>query len=186
MILEHGICMIIMLVALERRKCERYWPDEKVCVNYNDEGVSVEQVGETTTIGAFIKRDFSVSSLRHDHSSNDKNGTSTRRLVEHWQYTDWPDHGAPRSPHGIVQFVRAMRPGMANGRAVVHCSAGCGRTGTFCTIWTAIEEMARTQQKCVTVDWLADVIAAFKHQRHEVYTVETPEQYDLILRALEL
>lgn len=175
--------MIIMLVTLERRKCDRYWPEEEVCVNYSDEGVGVEKVGEKA-MGAFIKRDFLVSSLKHDCSAKDCN--STRRLVEHWQYVDWPDHGAPRDPHDIVRFLQAMRPGMANGRAVVHCSAGCGRTGTFCVIWTAIEEMARTQQKRVTVDWLSDVIATFKHQRHEVYTVETSEQYDFILRALKM
>lgn len=47
------------------------------------------------------------------------------RLIRHFHYTVWPDHGVPETTQSLIQFVRTVRdyinrtPGA--GPAVVHC-----------------------------------------------------------------
>ncbi|CAI9549030.1 unnamed protein product [Staurois parvus] len=50
------------------------------------------------------------------------------RLVRHFHYTVWPDHGVPETTQSLIQFVRTVRdyinrtPG--TGPTVVHCRYG--------------------------------------------------------------
>ena len=56
------------------------------------------------------------------------------------QYCAWPDHGVPSDWHQFVTFterVRAARCGSVE-PAVVHCSAGIGRTGVLVLMETAL------------------------------------------------
>ena len=57
------------------------------------------------------------------------------REVLHYHYTTWPDFGIPQSPHAFLMFLAAVREAgvleECQGPAVVHCSAGIGRSGTF-------------------------------------------------------
>ena len=83
------------------------------------------------------------------------------REVTQLQYSQWPDFGAPASPTailGLVEQVNKYVRGSASPRSahgweeaavegerpiIVHCSAGCGRTGTFCTIDSVIDMLKR-------------------------------------------
>lgn len=83
------------------------------------------------------------------------------REITQLQYSSWPDFGAPAHPAhvlGLVQqcdaVVRASYglkstgPEPPNSRPVlVHCSAGCGRTGTFCTVDTVVDMLRRQRQQ---------------------------------------
>ncbi|KAI9703486.1 MAG: hypothetical protein M1820_005790 [Bogoriella megaspora] len=79
------------------------------------------------------------------------------REITQLQYATWPDFGAPAHPAhllGLVEqcdaVVRAInrQKGEVEERPVlVHCSAGCGRTGTFCTVDTVIDMLKRQKQK---------------------------------------
>ena len=54
-----------------------------------------------------------------------------RKTFTQIQYIGWPDHGLPSQVSEflkILQLVGKTRP------IVVHCSAGVGRTGTFCVV----------------------------------------------------
>lgn len=56
-----------------------------------------------------------------------------------FHYTSWPDFGLPDSPGDFLGFLHAVRNSQAldknlHGPAVVHCSAGIGRSGTFCIV----------------------------------------------------
>lgn len=50
----------------------------------------------------------------------------------------WPDFGIPSSPIAFLQFLNAVRDsgglGVNVGPPIVHCSAGIGRSGTFCVV----------------------------------------------------
>lgn len=79
------------------------------------------------------------------------------REITQLQFDSWPDFGAPAHPAhllGLVEQTEAVvcvankisskQPEDAESRPVmVHCSAGCGRTGTFCTVSSVIDMLKR-------------------------------------------
>ena len=64
--------------------------------------------------------------------------THESRVVLHFHYTCWPDFGVPQTPDLFLEFLEAVRGrGVLSedvGPCVVHCSAGIGRSGTFCLV----------------------------------------------------
>lgn len=170
--------LIVMLVSVERRKCEQYWPEEgvEIAPDYKCATKSHKHDGMNGSFrvkglmqrqeGPFMHRSFEI-----------RTGEACWEC-EHWQYLEWPDHAAPSNTTDILQFIQS-KLGLHD-NIVVHCSAGCGRTGTFCTIWTALYENITSLRE------LAQVIAVFKHQRNLKYTVETKQQYEFILRTLKI
>ncbi len=93
--------------------------------------------------------------------SHDAQPYAPVREITQLQYTSWPDFGAPAHPLHVLGLVEqcgeAIRgydgkpqPGEpapeSENPVVVHCSAGCGRTGTFCTVDSVIDMMKRQQQ----------------------------------------
>jgi len=91
---------------------------------------------------------------------NERSPFEPMREITQLQYSSWPDFGAPAHPAhllGLVEqtdaVVRATNksrsandPELQGERPVlVHCSAGCGRTGTFCTVDSVID-MLKGQQ----------------------------------------
>lgn len=64
--------------------------------------------------------------------------TSEAREVLQFHYTTWPDFGVPSTPRSFLHFLQVVRDsGVLNanvGPPVVHCSAGIGRSGTFCLV----------------------------------------------------
>jgi protein-tyrosine phosphatase len=82
------------------------------------------------------------------------------REITQLQYSNWPDFGAPAHPThllGLIEQTDAVvryyngsspsKPEPQNSRPiVVHCSAGCGRTGTFCTVDSVLDMLKRQRQ----------------------------------------
>ena len=61
--------------------------------------------------------------------------SATCRDVTQYQFTGWPDHDVPQSAEGFNALVRfADEFNVSKAPLLVHCSAGVGRTGTFCTV----------------------------------------------------
>jgi len=105
-----------------------------------------------------IVRKFTLSHSAHPFSP--------MREITQIHYASWPDFGAPASPAqllGLVELSNSVSRSSAaptessrsdepetdeNSRPVlVHCSAGCGRTGTFCTIDTVIDMLKRQRKE---------------------------------------
>lgn len=92
--------------------------------------------------------------------SHDRFPFEHMREITQLQYSSWPDFGAPAHPAhllGLVEqcdaVVRATNktntsdPEQHTKRPVlVHCSAGCGRTGTFCTVDSVIDMLKRQRK----------------------------------------
>jgi len=62
------------------------------------------------------------------------------REVTHYQYSTWPDHGAPEEADykvisNIVSILKEARKGGTGNKVTVHCSAGIGRTGTIIALF---------------------------------------------------
>ncbi|XP_068892212.1 tyrosine-protein phosphatase non-receptor type 1-like isoform X1 [Aphelocoma coerulescens] len=68
--------------------------------------------------------------------------TQETREILHFHYTTWPDFGVPESPASFLNFPFKVResgsPSPGHGPVVVHCSAGIGRSGTFCLVDTCL------------------------------------------------
>ena len=82
--------------------------------------------------------------LRHENDDEP-------REVTQLQYSSWPDFGAPAHPRHLLGLVEVTGRIVDSDKDVreskrpimVHCSAGCGRTGTFCTVDSVIDVLKR-------------------------------------------
>ena len=74
-----------------------------------------------------------------------------KQRVTQIQYKNWPDHGVPLNTQEIrvlVNVVEDLRKDDSNPARpiVVHCSAGVGRTGSFCVIHTIMQQIHRAMK----------------------------------------
>lgn len=64
--------------------------------------------------------------------------TNDAKTVIQFHYTAWPDFGVPKNPNTFLKFLHALQKGgnleRQTNPPVVHCSAGIGRSGTFCLV----------------------------------------------------
>uniref|UniRef100_A0A4D5RJG4 protein-tyrosine-phosphatase n=3 Tax=Ixodes scapularis TaxID=6945 RepID=A0A4D5RJG4_IXOSC len=136
MIWEHDIQIIIMLtqcVEGNKKKCEKYWPDEGKEHVYGTVQVRNESSQR--------RKDFILTEclVKSDDSSK-------WRSVRHVFFTGWRDHGTPETPETLIKFVRTCQ-GMFGPRRgteppiLVHCSAGVGRTGTFIALDCCLQKL---------------------------------------------
>lgn len=104
------------------------------------------------------------------------------RTICQFHYTTWPDHGVPDSVHPILELVRLVREVQpAEDKPIlVHCSAGCGRTGTICCI-DFVWGLLRRGKLDSSFD-LYRIISQMRQQRMAM--VQTLEQYILCHRAV--
>ena len=90
--------------------------------------------------------------------SNTDNPFEPLREITQLHYSGWPDFGAPADPAHVLSLVEKCqeisrsydqipysveRLQHDSRPVIVHCSAGCGRTGTFCTIDSVIDILKR-------------------------------------------
>ncbi|KAL2718454.1 tyrosine-protein phosphatase non-receptor type 9 isoform X2 [Vespula squamosa] len=183
MIWEQQTLVIVMttrVVERGRTKCAQYWGPEP--------GDEVQAGGFTvTTLEVDINPDYTISMLLLTNNKTDET-----REVCHMLYTAWPDYGVPQSARALLQFlslVRQQQNKLLTSRGdtwaghprgppiVVHCSAGIGRTGTFCTLDICISRLEDTG----TVD-IRGTVEKIRAQR--AYSIQMPDQYVFCHRAL--
>jgi len=84
---------------------------------------------------------------------------------------------------GLIHAVRKSQ-GVFTDPIVVHCSAGCGRTGAFCAIDTGI--FLLNQEDCggyaENDDLVVDIVSNFRRQR--IGVVQTFVQFKFCYKAL--
>ena len=139
MVWEQNSLAIVMLnkvVEKEVTKCTQYWPNGEV----NDSYLFKETGFKVTLLQQDEKRFFTVRRLLLEYLP-----TGASREVLHFHYTTWPDFGVPDSPVAFLHFLLAVRQSGAFdqnvGPPVVHCSAGIGRSGTFCLVDSALVQI---------------------------------------------
>ncbi|KAG8323191.1 Tyrosine-protein phosphatase non-receptor type 2 [Homalodisca vitripennis] len=92
--------------------------------------------------------------------------SGSSRDILHFHYTTWPDFGVPQSPTVFLRFLNKVRQSGALaeevGPAVVHCSAGIGRSGTFCLVDTCLILIKNNGCDAVKV---RDVLLDMRRQR---------------------
>ncbi|KAI8643506.1 protein-tyrosine phosphatase-like protein [Parasitella parasitica] len=188
---EQNSRVLVMLTKEEEMhkiKCHRYWPSElNSPTQYGDFIVTL--INETTQ--KIDKHDLQeplheddvviVRQLSIAHGS-------VSRQVTHLQYTGWMDFGVPENPLGTLQIIQmansaqetCFRQG-AVGPMIVHCSAGCGRSGAFCAIDTVLYRLRQT--KAISDhDILLQTISRFREQRLSM--VQTLRQFVFCYEAI--
>ncbi|XP_064418041.1 receptor-type tyrosine-protein phosphatase beta [Latimeria chalumnae] len=158
----HIIVMVTQCTEKGRVKCDHYWPFDQDSLYYGD---LVVQMLSESVLPEWTIREFKICSEAQPNYA---------RLVRHFHYTVWPDHGVPETTQSLIQFVRTVRdyinrtPGA--GPSVVHCSAGVGRTGTFIALDRVLQQLNSTDS--------VDIYGAVYDLRlHRVHMVQTECQY---------
>jgi len=147
-----AIIMLNRVIEKGTLKCYQYWPPTMgECLTCEQVGITVENI--KTVPGDH----YNKSTLRIMNTETGEN-----REVFHFQYTTWPDFGVPTCPDTFLQFLGAVRDSgslaPSVGPAIIHCSAGIGRSGTFVLVDTCLLEAERSGTEAVNVkDRLLDL-----------------------------
>ncbi|XP_026182331.1 receptor-type tyrosine-protein phosphatase beta-like [Mastacembelus armatus] len=158
---EHGVYNVVMVtqcVEKGRVKCDQYWPVDREPLYYGD---LVVQMLSESVLPEWTIREFKITS---------ESSRSYPRVLRHFHYTVWPDHGVPESTQSLIQFVRTVRDYVdrspSTGATVVHCSAGVGRTGTF----IALDRVLQQLDSKGIIDLYGCVFDLRLHRHHMVQT----------------
>ena len=210
MVLQQGVKSIIMLtnfVENHRTKCDVYFPEEK--------GGVVEFSGLKIKTNAVEFSDSNVFVCRHITVENESqsNGKNILASVHHFHFINWPDHGVPQDPNSVLDLCACLRNHRLEQEAhtdligginipepyrserdstiLVHCSAGIGRSGVFCVINAAVEQLilaggcqseAERQMMSENAVDIHYLVSEFRHKRPRM--VQTIEQYAFCFLAL--
>ncbi|GAA6102630.1 receptor-type tyrosine-protein phosphatase beta isoform X1 [Tachysurus ichikawai] len=154
----HNVVMVTQCVEKGRVKCDQYWPADREPLYYGD--LVVHMLSESI-LPEWTIREFKIFC---------EGQLSYPRIVRHFHYTVWPDHGVPETTQSLVQFVRTVRDYIdrvsGSGPTVVHCSAGVGRTGTFMVLDRTLQQLDSRG----TVDIYGCVYDLRLHRSHMVQT----------------
>ncbi|XP_008559388.1 tyrosine-protein phosphatase non-receptor type 4 isoform X4 [Microplitis demolitor] len=169
MVLEAGSTLVVMLTTLVERgrtKCHQYWPalNETLTLRNLMLISTSEKIEDTFVFREFILRDIN---------------TGEERDITHMQYCGWPDHGVPSDWRQFTKFterVRAARTGMVE-PAVVHCSAGIGRTGVLVLMETALCLIEANQPV-----YPLDIVRSMRDQR--AMMIQNASQYKFVCEAV--
>ncbi|KAG9342464.1 hypothetical protein JZ751_016466 [Albula glossodonta] len=176
MVWEQMVLIIVMTTRVVERgrvKCGQYWPLEAGCAEEH---------------GQFLVRNIRIEMFQDfklSHLELCNNETGERRDVAHYLYMSWPDFGIPKSASAMLDFRNQVKQhqeaafqaictdwtGPPEGPpVVVHCSAGIGRTGTFCTLDICLSRL----EDIGTVD-VKQTVRRMRTQR--AFSIQTWDQY---------
>ncbi|CAM4698070.1 unnamed protein product [Leuciscus chuanchicus] len=161
-----AIIMLNRVIEKGSEKCAQYWPSkEERDMDFSDTGFMVTLESEE------VKPNYTIRILE---LRNCKTGET--RDIYHFHYSSWPDFGVPESPASFLNFLFKVREsgslGPENGPAVVHCSAGIGRSGTFSLVDTCLVLMDKRKDP-LSVD-IQKVLLDMREYRMGL--IQTPDQ----------
>uniref|UniRef100_A0A8C9EDH2 protein-tyrosine-phosphatase n=1 Tax=Phocoena sinus TaxID=42100 RepID=A0A8C9EDH2_PHOSS len=174
LVFDYNCSSVVMLNELDAAQlCMQYWP-EKTSGCYGP--IQVEFVS------ADIDEDIIHRIFRICNMARPQDGY---RIVQHLQYIGWPAYrDTPPSKRSLLKVVRRLEKWQEQydgreGRTVVHCLNGGGRSGTFCAVCSVCDMIQ--QQNIIDV---FHIVKTLRNNKSNM--VETLEQYKFVYEvALE-
>ncbi|XP_033858268.3 tyrosine-protein phosphatase non-receptor type 18-like isoform X1 [Acipenser ruthenus] len=171
MIWQYKVKVCIMAcreIELGKKKCERYWADHSETAIFGD--FVITNLDESRSNEEVIIRMLSVQCQ------------GEVRTLSHFQYTAWPDHGIPSDCDGILDMMEEVHSRQAGDTApiLIHCSAGCGRTGVICAV-DYIRDLLLTERITASFS-IWDIVLEIRKQRPSA--VQTKEQYEFVYHTV--
>ncbi|XP_075779125.1 tyrosine-protein phosphatase non-receptor type 23 isoform X3 [Pelodiscus sinensis] len=156
MIYEQKVSLVVMLVSEQEleKKVARYFPAERgqPLVQGPITLLLTGQRAAPTHVERMITLQFRDQSLK--------------RTLVHLQFTSWPELGLPDSKGSLLRFIQDVHGHYLHQRPlhtpiVVHCSSGVGRTGAFCLMYAAMQEVEAGN----SIPDLAQLVKRMRQQR---------------------
>ncbi|RXN01095.1 Receptor-type tyrosine-protein phosphatase kappa [Acipenser ruthenus] len=177
LVYDYGCTSLVMLNEIDLAQgCPQYWPEEGI-LRYGP--IQVECMSCSMDCDV-ISRLFRICNLTRPQEGY--------LMVRQFQYLGWASHReVPASKRSFLKLILQVDKWQdeceeGEGRTIIHCLNGGGRSGMFCAI-SIVCEMIKRQN-------VVDVFHAVKSLRNSKSNmVESPEQYrfcyDLALEYLE-
>ncbi|KAI7899993.1 protein-tyrosine phosphatase-like protein [Cokeromyces recurvatus] len=184
MVVEQRVPVIVCLTPISEdgfEKCARYWPlgDEIMHIRHNDNKEINVKISNIKKEKKDSEADSIVRTILIQFYRNEELIEQAR--VTQLQFLGWPDHGVPKETSKVINLIRLTRQLQEVDKPVlVHCSAGCGRTGTFCVIDSA--EILLKMHDNLAIDPIFLLIDEFRKQRTTM--VQSLSQYSFCYKAL--
>eukprot|EP00039_Didymoeca_costata_P019439 m.337547 g.337547 ORF g.337547 m.337547 type:complete len:627 (-) comp18161_c0_seq1:158-2038(-) len=180
MIWENKNRIIVMTTAVVEKgksKCAPYWPPPDGPVMHGKYIIAPSRAKE---LHDYILREMILQKDGDDEPP---------RTIYQYHFKAWPDHGVPRDPSAVLQFLLLINKEMDKlrstlkedlGQLVVHCSAGIGRTGTFIVIDILLRVIEQRGTEC-EID-IQHTIQRVRGQRSGL--IQTEAQYAFVYQAI--
>ncbi|XP_053569676.1 tyrosine-protein phosphatase non-receptor type 23 [Bombina bombina] len=180
MIHEQKVSLIVMLVSeleFEKQKVMRYFPMERGQPMVHGH-ITLTLTSQKVT-SSHVER---VIALQYKDQS-------LKRSIIHLQFTSWPELGLPDSKGNLLRFIQEVHSHYLHQRPlhtpiVVHCSSGVGRTGAFCLMYAAMQEVEAGNG----IPNLAELVKKMRQQRKHMLQEKLHLKfcYEAVLKHVEL
>jgi len=181
MVFDNNSHMIVMLTKLsedmrETEKCSLYWPPNKgETRKYGDINVKL--------IDDHKDKDLKISTRKFEvwKADNEKDVSNVVQI----QYTGWPDHGVPSNEDAFIKLTEIVdQNNVGEGPMVVHCSAGIGRSGTFCAIHSYVRYLRKYYKEHNDIPDINIPRRLIELRKDRPKMIQTKEQYEFVYRAI--
>ena len=184
------IAVIVMLTTLVegiKEKCFQYYPEDLESdtmdlqfLREEEESPEAQAKLLEKTWDEDVKATIRRIELTHD---------SRTKTIWHLSFLDWPDQTVPEADTRtallkLVALSRQKNPEVSNPN-IVHCSAGCGRTGTFIALEHLLGELHNGALSEIhdRRDPIFEAVNRLREQR--MVMVQTADQFAFLYSVLK-
>ena len=171
MCFEYNVKVIVMLCNLieaGKEKCSAYWEI------INPKNFRIMNINILEENDFYVKKEIIVEKINENNI----------RTFSHIHYKQWPDKETPNIENVVHAFeiiFNFMKQRKEKEPAVLHCSAGIGRTGVFLSLFILYEEIMQNinndSSEYITFN-IFNLVRKLKELR--LYSVENLELYKFI------
>ncbi|KAK7114664.1 tyrosine-protein phosphatase non-receptor type 2-like isoform X2 [Littorina saxatilis] len=165
-----AVVMLNRIIEKGTLKCAQYWPPG-IREGGEDDMIFEDVSLRVTNQGEQDCKHYTMRWLELEDMA-----TGDKREVLHFQYTTWPDFGVPTSPTAFLNFLKVVREAGSLdsdvGPAIIHCSAGIGRSGTFCLVDSCLVLIEK--HKAMSCIDMRQILISMRSYRMGL--IQTPDQ----------